>query len=671
MLVLGLCVAHDAGVALVDDGRVVGLVQRERYDRVKRSALITPDFLEAALAQLGVAWADIDVVAISTCQSWPYLFTEPQRFRFAFDPSVADELLLRPGMSERIRRSAPAFERKQGMALARAKLISKGGYGEYFSVDPAQLGEPGHFALCLEWPEFSRHWLNRLAENRTDIPTAIDRSLRLCSPQVGYVTARVSFDGVEKPGVLVPHHLSHAAYGFYQSGEERAAIATLDNGDGMTLIGYSGGVLAVGDGPSLTVLDFRFAFEGHLYQRVAEFVGLGHGGAAGKLMGLAPYGEPVYFDPSMVGDAVSVFGLEYARGMKPVRDAVAKPMLELAQKALADEGLDIDRLLDGIDPNAFGAKDVTHQKARLAASAQKVMEENLLATLRDMHAGFAKAGRPVDAVVLSGGVALNCPANTRAALETPFDRVRVAPAVDDSGLPIGAAQAVAHDLFGVPRPAVDPESAEIAYLGASYDDAAVERAISAAGDAVRVVDCEDAPSAAARDVAEGRVVAWFEGRSEIGPRALGHRSILADVRPAENWRRVNRLKKREEWRPFAPAVLREKAGDWFEGPLPSPHMLFTAQVKGNDLPAITHVDGSARVQTVGVECGGFRRVIEAFDALTGVPVVMNTSFNGPGEPIVETPEQAIAFLTTSEIDAVYIEGRKLVRAKRDAEEDGR
>jgi carbamoyltransferase len=128
---------------------------------------------------------------------------------------------------------------------------------------------------------------------------------------------------------------------------------------------------------------------------------------------------------------------------------------------------------------------------------------------------------------------------------------------------------------------------------------------------------------------------------------------------------VNALKKRETWRPFAPAVLSEKANEWFDGPLPSAHMLFTAKVRGKDLPAITHVDGSARVQTVGQETGGFRRVLEAFDAETGVPVVMNTSFNGPGEPIVETPEQAIAFLRSSEIDAVYLEGRKLVRAAPD------
>ena len=160
-----------------------------------------------------------------------------------------------------------------------------------------------------------------------------------------------------------------------------------------------------------------------------------------------------------------------------------------------------------------------------------------------------------------------------------------------------------------------------------------------------------------------KVIAWFEGGSEAGPRALGHRSILADVRPSENWLRVNKVKGREPWRPFAPIVLAEKAGDWFDGcPTPSPYMLFTAQVKGNRLPSITHVDGSSRIQTVDESCGGIRGILEAFDRATGVPVLMNTSFNGPGEPIVETPSQAIDFLLTSDIDVVYIDSRRVTRA---------
>jgi carbamoyltransferase len=664
MLVLGLCVAHDAGVALVDDGHVVGLVQRERWDRVKRSALITPDFLEYALDQLGVIWAEIDTVAISTCQSWPFLFLEPDRFRFAYAPEVAEELGLDAEQCTRVRRAQAAYDRHRVLAAERAERIADGLYGEYFSVDQRPLAKPGYSEVNVEWPVYSSLWTDRVHERR-EVRDAVASNLSRSTSGVGYATVRVTFDGVDKPGILVPHHLAHAAYGFFQSGEERAAIATLDNGDVMGGTGgYYGGILARGEGNRLTVLDFRFAFEGHLYQRIGEFCGLGHGGAAGKLMGLAPYGTPEYFHPALLGDAYRIFGLEYVSGKKDGRGHVMAPMIHLAREAYERDGRMLDSILDGIDPESHGAKDVTGQKTRLAASAQALMEEQTLLTLAGLHAGFAQGGAPIDAVVLSGGVALNCPANSRAARETAFERVRVAPAVDDSGLPLGAAMAVVHDLFDRPRRDVDPDSAEIAYLGRAFDGASVDRAIAAAGDAVRVEPVDDPAAAAAEDLAADNVVAWFEGRSEIGPRALGRRSILADARAEANWRRVNRLKKREEWRPFAPAVLTEKAADWFDGPLPSPHMLFTARVKGPDLPAITHVDGSARVQTVGRECGGYRRVLEAFEARTGVPVLMNTSFNGPGEPIVETPEQAIAFLTSSEIDAVYLEGRKLVRADR-------
>jgi carbamoyltransferase len=209
-----------------------------------------------------------------------------------------------------------------------------------------------------------------------------------------------------------------------------------------------------------------------------------------------------------------------------------------------------------------------------------------------------------------------------------------------------------------------------AYLGLAYDSADVNAARALHGEAVVETSVADGCRAAAEDIAAGRIIAWFEGRSEVGPRALGHRSILSDPRDAAKWRDVNRVKQREYWRPFAPAVLAEKAGDWFEGaPASSPHMLFNAQVRGTDLPAITHVDGSARIQTVDASCGGFRRVLEGFDALTGVPVIMNTSFNGPGEPIVETPDEALAFLVSSEVDAVYVEGRRFSRPDGGRHED--
>jgi carbamoyltransferase len=174
--------------------------------------------------------------------------------------------------------------------------------------------------------------------------------------------------------------------------------------------------------------------------------------------------------------------------------------------------------------------------------------------------------------------------------------------------------------------------------------------------------CADAAQDAAQDLADGRIIGWFEGRSEIGPRALGHRSILADARERAKWEQVNLVKGREFWRPFAPAVLASEAANWFTGlPLPSPYMLFTGTATSSKVPAITHADGTARIQTVDATSGDFFRLLESFFAITGVPIVMNTSFNGPGEPIVELPADALRFLISSKLDALYIGGMRVTR----------
>jgi carbamoyltransferase len=273
-----------------------------------------------------------------------------------------------------------------------------------------------------------------------------------------------------------------------------------------------------------------------------------------------------------------------------------------------------------------------------------------------------RLGVGTPALCYAGGTALNCPANSLIAQDGRFAGVHVPPWCDDSGLAIGAALALHHNVLEQPlaaplRPALD------AYLGPRVAEAEVEAALQREGGRIAWQRMADWAEAAARDLADDKVIGWFEGRSEIGPRALGHRSILADPRQAANWARVNRIKGREAWRPFAPAVLAERAADWFAGaPLPSPHMLFTAQVKTPALPAITHVDGSSRIQTVDESCGAFHRLLRCFEALTGLPVVLNTSFNGPGEPIVESPGEALAFFLTSGLDTLYLNGWRVQKA---------
>lgn len=584
MLCLGLCVAHDAGVAVVEDGKVLGLIQRERISRHKRCALITADFLIDALERFGLAWADVDTVAIATSQSWPYLFLDSGRFRFDYDLPSRDRFPLSSKVREAM---VGAMNRPYATERVRRRLqtMQDGTYGEYF-VDSIAALDPERDALwCHEWPYQFGWW--QAPHDAGSIVEWCARIPSLRQVHQGYMPIRVTLDGIGKPGLLVPHHLAHAAYAFYQSDADSAAIYTVDNGDGSRPdMGYTGGIYAVGEGTRIIPIGPNYSFQGHLYQRIGENLHLGHSGAAGKLMGLAPYGRPRFADHSMIGNAFERFGEQYATGGKSSPLDVLAPLIErmdLVRPYLYESP---DALLDGADPGALGSSNLRRLDVDIAATAQWLFEQNTLQAARDLAIGLARNGAANPTLCLGGGAALNCPANTLIHEQGLFRSVLIPPACDDSGLPIGAAQAVIHDVFGIAREPQGGGDATSAYLGLSYSRADLDRALAGHGDALAVDDRLDAAADAGRAVADGAIVGWYEGRSEIGPRALGHRSLLADPRPAGNWRRVNELKRREAWRPFAPAVLAERVGDWFSGgPSSSPHMLFTAQVKGDRLPA--------------------------------------------------------------------------------------
>ncbi|MEQ8399177.1 carbamoyltransferase C-terminal domain-containing protein [Thalassobaculum sp.] len=663
MIVIGLNFAHDAGVSVVDNGRTVAVLQRERFSRTKRSALLTAEFVEFALRSAGIEWRDVDTVAVSTSQSWPFIFLQPSEFRVAVDLATAERFGFSGSMLDAMRAGERWIRSMDGNARARVPgfFHPGGAYTEYLTEPTLGLDLDASVFANVDWPYQAAWW--RGTVQRGDLAGWCGQVSKLRSVRQGYMPATATLRGVSKPALLVPHHLAHAANAFYQSDLERAAIYTIDNGEGNSRSrGYLGGIYAYGEGERLIPIGPTYASHGHLYQRVGERLRLGHSSAAGKLMGLAPYGQPRFFDRALIGNAFELFGSDYALGDKRERGAVLKPLEAIVGRRSPGLYDDPSAPTRHSIPGEMGADNLGSLDVDLAATAQALFEENMLGELRGFADGLHAAGLAAGTICLGGGGALNCPTNSRLWREGPFRSVFVPPCCDDSGLPLGAALAVSHDVLGVPRQSQAAGRSEGAYLGLAYDEAAVTRAIDAAGAALVVERCSDPARAAAEDLSADRIVSWFEGRSEIGPRALGHRSILADPRGPGTWRRVNHVKRREYWRPFAPAVLQEKAGEWFEGaPAVSPFMLFTARVRGDGLPAITHVDGSARIQTVDASSGGFRKVIEAFDALTGVPVVLNTSFNGPGEPIVETPEEALAFLLSSEVDAVYLEGFRISR----------
>jgi carbamoyltransferase len=441
--------------------------------------------------------------------------------------------------------------------------------------------------------------------------------------------------GFEGPVLTFEHHQSHAASSFFYSGFEEAAVLTVDG------VGeWATSTYGRARGPAIDLFEeVHFPHSlGLLYSTITHFLGFRINDGEYKVMGLAPYGRPLYLET--LGEVLQlrprgqfVLDLRYFDFAAPDR---------MHTEALSE--------LLGMPARMPGTPiDSRHQD--LACSLQRLLEDTLLEMLRYL-AGEA----PSPNLCMAGGVALNCVANRRLLTEGPFSRLFVQPAAGDSGTCLGAA-ALAHLTLTGERPA----TAALAHvhLGPDYSPARIASLLAAAG----VASCDfsgreaDLLAAVADRLAAGQVVGWFQGRLEFGPRALGARSILADPRRAETRDRVNQLiKKRESFRPFAPSVLLEHAARHFALDHPSPFMLETCPVRSPlNLPAITHVDGSARPQTVDRRHQPrFAALLDAFQRVTGCPVLLNTSFNVDGEPIVCTPEDALRSASWAQLDALVL-----------------
>lgn len=465
---------------------------------------------------------------------------------------------------------------------------------------------------------------------------------------------RDAFDGpfAERLGThYVEHHPAHMASAFFASGLDEAAVCSIDGmGDFVSM------AWGTGRGTSFEV-DRRVFFPhslGIFYTAVTQLLGFPHYGDEYKVMGLAPYGMPRYL-PEMrlvLRSTPDAFELDvrYFRhaseqiewkvdGGPPVVGRLFSPELE--------------RLL-----GALRSKDepVTDHHRDIAASAQARLEEVLLPVLARLR---KKTGLP--ALCLAGGVALNVTANTGIAAATGFKSVFVQPAASDAGTSAGAALYVAHQLLGAPRTA----EMDHVYLGPSFTVEQCEHALESAGLSYQRLDEEELCRRTAALIAEGKIVGWFQGRMEFGPRALGNRSIVCDPRRPDMKDVLNtRTKRREGFRPFAPSVLAERVADIYEFSGPSPFMLFAPKVRpewADRLPAVTHVDGTGRVQTVHRETNErYWQLIRAFEELTGVPALLNTSFN-ENEPIVCSPEEAVACYLRADMDVLVL-GDLLVTA---------
>jgi carbamoyltransferase len=478
-------------------------------------------------------------------------------------------------------------------------------------------------------------------------------------------------DGFDTSRLLFcEHHLSHAASAFYPSPFESAAVLTMDGvGEWATTSA------ARGNGDALEIFqEIHFPHSlGLLYSAVTYYTGFKVNSGEYKVMGLAPYGEPKYaklildhlIDLKPDGSfRLDMSYFDYCTGFTMTNDRFAKLFGRPVRSP--------DQLL-------------TQFHMDVAASIQAVLDEAVLRLTRSLARQTGLRN-----LCLAGGVALNCVANGKVLRDGHFDNIWIQPAAGDAGGAVGSALAAYHIFKGQPRKINGSDGMSGSYLGPHYSQAEIERRLAAAGAKFAVLDEPAMLEATAQALAGEKAVGWFQGRMEFGPRSLGARSILGDPRSPAMQKDLNlKVKYRESFRPFAPAVLREDVLEWFDHASDSPYMLIVADVSENkrrhvtpgeqamfgidklnvsrsEIPAVTHVDYSARIQTVHRDTNPlFHKLLSRFKALTGCPILVNTSFNVRGEPIVCTPEDAFRCFMGNELDMLVVGNCVLQKSDQD------
>ena len=472
---------------------------------------------------------------------------------------------------------------------------------------------------------------------------------------------RAALSGYEGDVLYAEHHESHAASAFYPSPFEEAAVLTMDGVGEWATTSYG-----VGRGADLTLLkEMRWPDSiGLLYSAFTYYTGFAVNSGEYKVMGLAPYGQPTYVD-LIYEDLIDLRDDGSFRLNQDYFDYMG---------GLTMTNSRFDELFGG--PPRVAESQLTQREMDLARSIQDVTEEIMLRQARTVHRVTG-----MENLCMAGGVALNCVANGRLLREGPFKRIFIQPAAGDAGGALGVAQLIWHRHLKQPRTVTDGrDSMKGAYLGPAYSDSEVESFLQQNGAVYRRLERTELLDTTAAELADGKIVGWFNGRMEFGPRALGARSILGDPRNPRMQADMNlRIKFREGFRPFAPSVLRERVSEYFELDVDSPYMLLVAPVKKerqipmteeqqhglwgiamlnvlrSDIPAVTHVDYSARVQTVSRDVNpDYYDLIAAFNGRTGCPVLVNTSFNVRGEPIVCSPEDAYTCFMRTHIDTLVL-----------------
>jgi carbamoyltransferase len=608
MYILGINAYHgDAAAALIKDGRIVAAVEEERFNRVKHCAGFPAEAVRYCLRTAGIGIEEIAHIGISR------------------DPSAH--------LHKKI-----LFAASRAAKQSRQWAVGSGQTATVVEVDDARPTKPSSNG---KGPGIFRQVKDRLNNAAKVRDLKDDLASALGTPKT---SLRAQFHNIE-------HHRAHLASSFYVSPFERAALLSIDGfGD------FISTMWAIGAGNSINVLDqVEYPHStGIVYTATTQFIGFPHYGDEGKVMGLAPYGRPRYIEEFR--DIIRTeeggqfrLNLDYFRHHAEGVDMTWDQGSPMIGRIFSDE------FVQTFGPARERGGALTERENDIAASLQLRLEEVGFHVLNHLHqqTGLTDLG-------LSGGVAYNSVMNGKILLNTPFRRVYVQPAAGDSGTALGVCYEIHNGILKLER----GEVMLGAYTGPEFSDEEIRQELESSGLVFETLSDDAVTKRAAQDIADGLVLGWFQGRMEFGPRALGNRSIVVDPRRANMKDTLNdRIKKREPFRPFAPSVLEERTADYFEQSHPAPTMLMVYQVREErraEIPAVTHVDGSGRLQTVSREVNPrYYQLISDFNELTGVPVVLNTSFN-ENEPIVCTPRHAIDCFMKTRMDVLYL-GNYVVR----------
>jgi carbamoyltransferase len=603
--ILGINAYHgDAAAAIIRDGQIVAAVEEERFNRVKHCAGFPSQSIRFCLEAAGISIEDVDHVGISR------------------DPSAH--------LHKKVLFAATRAARQLSTASARAS-------SSVASVDSKTTPDGNGNGSGM-----FRQIKDRLG-NAAKVRDLKEDLARMSGVPKDRLKAQ--FHNVE-------HHRAHLASSFFVSPFERAALLSIDGfGD------FISTMWAIGERNSIEVLgQVEYPHStGIVYTATTQFLGFPHYGDEGKVMGLAPYGRPRFireFRDIIRTEERGQFriNLDYFRhhteGVEMTWDQGSPVIGKIFSEAFVET----------FGPRRSPGAPLTDRERDIAASLQLRLEEVGFHILNHVHevTGLTDLG-------LSGGVAYNSVMNGKILLNTPFKRVYVQPAAGDSGTALGVCFQIHNGILRQPR----GEIMLGAYTGREFSNDEIKVELERAGLRFEVLNDIELTRRAASDIAGGLVVGWFQGKMEFGPRALGNRSIVVDPRRADMKDILNdRIKKREPFRPFAPSILAERVGDYFEQTHPAPTMLMVYQIKSerrDEIPAVTHVDGSGRLQTVSEELNPrYYQLISDFDRLTGVPVVLNTSFN-ENEPIVCTPRDAIDCFLKTRMDVLYLGNHRVQR----------